>query len=241
MDFSRSFSYMFDDPEWVNKLAVGAVIAAVPVLNIAWLGYGVEIVRRVHRGDQRPLPDWDRLGQFFVEGLYFAISSFIYTLPLMIVLCLGFISLLLPAFTANNADVSSSIAPFSTLGFFAVLCVGVVYGLAYSFLYPAIVIHYSRRGTFGSLFQVGEILQVIKEDTNSYLIAWLVGIGASFLAGTVGGLAAGLVGWIPFVGWIASILVTAVFSAWAFMTMYYAYGLVGKRAIESSLSPSIGQ
>jgi hypothetical protein len=239
MDFSKSFSYMFDDPEWVNKLAIGAVIAAVPVLNIAWLGYGVEVVRNVRRGDPRPLPNWDRLGQFFVDGLYLAIASFIYTLPLMIILCLGLISVLMPAFTANNADLSGSIAPFSTLGFFALMCVGMVYGLVYSFFYPAVVIHYSRSGTFGSLFQVAEIVRVIREDTNSYLIAWLVGIGASLLAGTLGGLVAGIVGWIPVIGWIASIVITAVFGAWAFMAQYYAYGLVGKRAPESTPSPAL--
>jgi hypothetical protein len=174
-----------------------------------------------------------------VDGLYLAIASFIYTLPLMIILCLGLISVLMPAFTANNADLSGSIAPFSTLGFFALMCVGLVYGLAYSYFYPAVVIHYSSRGTFGSLFQVAEILRVIRANTNSYLIAWLVGIGASLLAGTLGGLAGGIVGWIPVIGWIASILVSAVASAWAFMAMYFAYGLVEKRALESTPSSTI--
>ena len=38
MDIGKSFSYPFEDKEWISKLGLGAVITIVPVLNLAWSG-----------------------------------------------------------------------------------------------------------------------------------------------------------------------------------------------------------
>jgi len=35
MNFGKSFTYMFEDTNWVSKFLIGIVISVVPVLNIA--------------------------------------------------------------------------------------------------------------------------------------------------------------------------------------------------------------
>ena len=69
MDIGKSFSFAFEDKQWLSKLGLGAVIAMVPILNFAWSGYMVEIIRNVMKNVQEPLPNWDDIGKKFSEGL----------------------------------------------------------------------------------------------------------------------------------------------------------------------------
>jgi len=36
MDVGKSFSFQFEDKEWLNQLGLGAIIALAPILNFAW-------------------------------------------------------------------------------------------------------------------------------------------------------------------------------------------------------------
>jgi hypothetical protein len=90
-------------------------------------------------------------------------------------------------------------------------CIG-FYGLALSFIFPAIMIHYAREGTLGSCFQFSAIQQIITRNTGAYLTAWgialLVSIGVSLIIG--------LVSWIPCIGWLAALAATAyIMVVWA--------------------------
>ena len=69
MDAEKSFTFPFEDTEWVSKLGLGALISMVPILNFAWSGYLVDIIRNVMNNDAEPLPTWDDLGKKFNDGL----------------------------------------------------------------------------------------------------------------------------------------------------------------------------
>jgi len=85
MNFGKSFTYMFDDENWISKFLVGILISMVPILNIAWAGYGIGIMRNMARGMVKPLPSWDNLGEKFKDGLFIFLASIVYLLPVFIV------------------------------------------------------------------------------------------------------------------------------------------------------------
>ena len=58
MDFGAAFSFMFDDEDWPKKLALASVLSLTVVGIFPVLGWGLEVVRRVAKGDPEPLPDW---------------------------------------------------------------------------------------------------------------------------------------------------------------------------------------
>jgi hypothetical protein len=58
MDIGKAFSFPFEDDDWLTKLFLGAVVSIVPILNFAWGGYTVDILRNVIDGVPRPLPAW---------------------------------------------------------------------------------------------------------------------------------------------------------------------------------------
>ena len=70
MDIGRAFGYVFDDDRWITKILIAAAILLagiaffwlllIPAFLAAFLlnGYGLEITRRVIRGDAQVLPEW---------------------------------------------------------------------------------------------------------------------------------------------------------------------------------------
>lgn len=212
MNFGKSFTYMFEDDNWVSKYLIGIVISIVPILNFAWAGYGVGIMRNMARGMEKPLPSWDNLGEKFKDGLVIMVVNFIYALPAIIVISIGAIA----SAAAGGKGASSALVILAS-------CCGGIYLLAFSFLQPALLIHYARTNSFGALFQVGEVIKLATANIGEYLMAWVTGLIAGAILGIVAPVLV-LLCVIPFFIGIA----------WVTSVTYYAYGQVGLTAIAQS-------
>src|SRR5687767_7694343 len=84
MDAAKSFSFPFEDPDWLSKLGLGALISMIPILNFAWTGYLVDIIRSVMNNDGDVLSTWDDLGKKFNEGLILFGAWIVYASPILI-------------------------------------------------------------------------------------------------------------------------------------------------------------
>ena len=72
LDLGQGFRFFFEDPDWVKKILIGGVFMLLSSLIVGAIfvaGYGVHVLRRVVRGEPRPLPEWEELGRFFGDGL----------------------------------------------------------------------------------------------------------------------------------------------------------------------------
>ena len=212
MNFGKSFAYMFDDANWVSKFLVGIVISMVPILNLAWAGYGIGIMRNMARGMEKPLPSWDNLGEKIKDGLIIFVVTFIYLLPALIVLGIG------AGIAAATGDDNIAGGVMIVLG-----CCVAIYILAFSFLHPAILIHYARTNSFAALFQVGEVFKLATANLGDYLMAWVTGL----LAGVVFSIISPILALLCIVPLFLGI-------AWVTCVSYYAYGQVGLSAIAKS-------
>src|SRR5660397_281821 len=74
MDYGKSIKFPLDDPSWVTKVIIGIVIGFIPIVNFAQQGYGLEIIRRVARGEEEELPAWDNFGSYIVQGLAVSVA-----------------------------------------------------------------------------------------------------------------------------------------------------------------------
>ncbi len=72
MDIGRAFTFVGDDPKWVQKLLIGGglfllgyltsiILIGIPIFLIV-LGYLVQVTRNVIGGQDRPLPEWNDWG-----------------------------------------------------------------------------------------------------------------------------------------------------------------------------------
>ena len=86
MDIAKSFTYVFDDEQWVSKVGMGALVSLLSFLIIPiplLTGWLVGITRNVMNGEKHPMPAWDDLGTLFRDGLSLLVASLVYTLPFL--------------------------------------------------------------------------------------------------------------------------------------------------------------
>jgi hypothetical protein len=210
MDIGKSFSFQFEDQQWISKLGLGAVIAIVPILNFAWSGYMVGIMRNVANNVAEPLPQWDDLGKKFSEGLTLFAAGLVYALPMLIVICLPLSIFTFSSMLSGNnnlQNIAQAVATASGLLLYCLMCLFLIYLLLLSVIYPAILVIFSREGTFASCFKFREVINLVSKNAGPFFTAWVVnlmsGLGIGFIVGVVNML----IGWIPCVGWIAALIV----------------------------------
>jgi len=225
MDIGKSFSYPFEDDEWLTKLFLGAVVSAVPILNFAWTGYTVDILRNVTDGVSRPMPDWSNFGDKFVKGFFIWAAGFIYTLPALIIACLPLGFLIIPASMESSNTTETLFSVFTGIGIIF-LCLMVLYLLAFSFYFPAVYINFSRKGTFGSCFEISAIIKIVSENTSKYLTAWLVSIVGAIVVGIIVMIISVVLAPILCIGWLLTWVISSLASVYLFAIYAYLFGQV---------------
>lgn len=231
MDIEKSFKYPFDDRDWVGKLGLGAVIGIVPILNFAWYGYMVEIIRNVMDDVLQPLPTWDDLGKKFSDGLILFAASFIYTLPITILLCLPLGIMAFSGVLSGSGDmddIAQVVAGAGGILFTCFLCVFFLYGMAFSILYPAILVLFAREGTFASCFKVREALDLISRNAGPFFTAWGLSLLVNFGVSTISGLVSALVSWIPCLGLIVSLALALIAGVYSLSVYAHLFGQFSK-------------
>ena len=180
------------------KILIGAGVSLVPILNLAMMGYSLEVLRNTARGEDLPLPKWDDFGKHLVDGLKLFVVQLIYAIPIL-VLVFG-ITIAGVGFGITADSMSRSTQDAVGIGFsivtLAFTCLTMVYGLLYAIIEPALYIQVARTGQIGAGFNFKEIMAIIKRNTGDYVVVVLVPlvIGFGFT------IVFGIIGIIPFAG-----------------------------------------
>ncbi len=243
MDIEKSFTYSFEDKDWLTKLGIGAAIGLIPILNFAWSGYMVAIIRNVMDNKAELLPTWDDLGKKFMDGLILFAAGLIYALPIFILVCLplsvlAFSGIL--AGTRDMEDIARAVAGAGGVLFFGILCVVLLYGLVLSILHPAILILFSREGTFASCFKVGEAFGMISRNAAPFFTAWGLSLVAGLGVGVVIGFLNLIVGWIPCIGWIVSMALSLLSGVYLVTVYAHLFGQFGREVFRQNLLTAVG-
>lgn len=177
MDFGKAFSFMFDDEDWVKKLALASVLSLTVIGVIPVLGWGLEVIRRVVEGDPEPLPDWSNFGQYIVKGLLAGVTVFVYFLPVIILSsCNAGAGTLM-----GNMDEDVAVPLIATLTI-CLSCVYILYSVAASLVIPAALGNYATTGEFGSVFKFGQIFRMVKDNIGNFGLVFLGTLLADIIA-----------------------------------------------------------
>lgn len=190
LDFGRALGFAFRDPAWIKKLLLGGLFSLLGMLLVGLFfvaGYFVRTIRRVARGEEPPLPEWDDLGGLFGEGVPAVGAYLAYVLPLVLIpLGMVLASALLFGGTASLAHRSEEAA--NAMGAMLSLVILAVYGLfmlamlALMFYLPAAIVRLSLVGRFGAAFEIRENVAFIKRNLGPYLLGLGFYLVASFVA-----------------------------------------------------------
>lgn len=238
MDIGKSFSFPFEDEKWLSKLVIGAIVSAIPIVNFIFAGYIVDTVKNVMGGLARPLPEWVGWGEKFMKGVVLFLASLVYSIPVICVSILAFFPIMAVTNAQNNQNMQEALGWFTSgIGILA-LCFLTLYGLALSFFLPAVLVNYARKGTFGSCFQIGEIVRVFSSNVGKYLTAWLVFLVASLVVSFVVGLVASLLAFIPCLGWILAWILAGVGAVYPGLIGAHLFGQVAGGNTMTSMEPA---
>jgi hypothetical protein len=197
MDIGKSFTFVFDDEQWITKILIAAAIMLLGIL-FSWVlliplilamamlgGYSVEITRRVIQGNPNALPEWDDWGKLMTDGLKVVVIGIVYALPVIILsICLGIpIGVL-----SENAEELSTV--FGLL----LSCLNFLWAIVMSIVLPAAIAFYAVHDELSAAFRFGEIFAFVRDNIVPYLITFVMSWVAS-LIGSLGSIVCG-VGWL---------------------------------------------
>jgi hypothetical protein len=201
MEFGRSFSYQFNDPDWIKKIALVALISLIPLVGQFFvLGWGLEITRRVLSREAELLPEID-FGRFLGKGFQAFLVGLVYAIPLLIfyipIVATPFIGAMADSGNGNGSGIASTIAMI-----FGLCCGGLmfIYGIAMAFIIPAALGRLADRGTVGAALKFGDVIGLVRAAPVAYLIVALGTMIGGFIS-SLGMIACGI-----------GILVTTVYS-----------------------------
>jgi len=185
MDFGKAFSFVFEDEDWLKKIAVGGLFSLIPVIGIfVVLGWGVEITKRVINGDPEVLPDWSDFGGCLTRGFMVFFVAFIYLLPVILLQVCSSLPYLYEA-----AD--ETLLTIFTIVTVCFGCLTTIYSIGAYLLLPAAIARYAAKGEVSAAFKLGEVFKMVKNNIGTYAMVLLGGIVASLVA-SLGVIACGI-------------------------------------------------
>ena len=169
-DFLKPLTYVFEDPQWVQKLLMGALfsLAGIILIGVFFLyGYLARLVRNVVAGEERPLPEWIELGDMFSEGAMLFVASLIYGAPFFL-----FFFLMFPFSVLANID-NAAMHILAGGGLMLVSLVLVPFSFAMAIWVPAALLHAAVKRDFSAAFDFRTIAAFLRNNALNYLLAWL--------------------------------------------------------------------
>jgi hypothetical protein len=237
MKVSEALGFVFEDEQWLSKLLLGAVISLIPIFGQAALtGYAIAVLRNVQAGSQRPLPSWDRLGEYFVDGLLFWIATLVYLIPFLILACPIALVWALPAAAGDNQDAMTALTSIAGLISAGLGCLSLLYAIVLWLVTPVLQIRFAETGELGSCLRFGQVFRFLFQHIGSIIVAQLLVWAATFVVTTVVGGVVGVLGLIPICGWVIGGLLGLVMipvAVWVMVFAAHLYAQIGQRAATS--------
>jgi hypothetical protein len=159
--------------DW-TKIIILAVILLIPIVNFIGLGYILRMLKGTLAGLD-DLPEFDEVGEMFIDGLKILIVGIVYAIPIWIIaLIFGLIaSAIFPASTTTYIGTDSTAMLFGLIGSYAIfLIVALIVGLVEIM---AIVNMAYYDGDLGAAFRFSEILDYISRiGWGKYILTYIV-------------------------------------------------------------------
>lgn len=224
MDVGKSFTYMFEDKDWIAKIAIGGGILLVGGLLLGWLvipalaaaalllGYTLVVTKNVYEGNPNPLPEWTNIGDLFMKGVTAFVGVLIWAIPLIVIVCcLAVAGVALGG--ASSSDGGRDIGPVGGLVLTCLYCLAFVVGIAVNVFVYAPLTLYAINGQMSTFWDFQGAWRFIQANAGNYIIAVLLAIVVNIIAGF---------------GIIACLIGVFFTNFWAMLVMAHLFGQVAR-------------
>lgn len=237
MDYAKSFTFVFDDPRWVTKIAIGAAVVLVSTLLSIVLvgvlgflilaGYAIRLLQNVRDGVEFPLPEWDDWGNDFMRGLKYVVVGLIWAIPMLIFT----IPLVIGGIIADGRGAAEFMGA-SIL--FCGSCLMILYGLFLALAAPGFTIAYATDEQITSGLQFTEIWNWTQANIGQVIVAVLVILVAQLVFGLVGAILV-----VCLVGPALATLATSIYQHHIYgqLARTFPYGSIGRPGTLAPVEP----
>jgi hypothetical protein len=181
-DITRAFTFFFEDPQWIPKLAVGTLFAFLSpfvIGAILVIGYAVVLARRVREDRVPRLPEWDDFQEIFLDGLRGTAVSLAHKLPLLLLGVLVLLAIAGGFYLGREAEEFMFLGLPALFGGFVLVF---VLGLAVLVYLPAAMVRLVQTDRVVAAFDVQANVDFIRSHLSSYALALLAIVIAGLVA-----------------------------------------------------------
>lgn len=196
-----------------GRLIILIVLDLIPIVNWIVVGYAARVLRE-SPGTEAP-PKLERYGEMFVDGAKVFFASLIYMLVPTILIVAGGLSFVASFFSLQGQMIEPGIM-FGGTGLLLVL-VGLALAIIFLILLGVGMAHMIKTGKFGKAFAFGEIFSIIGGIGWGRYLGWIVIV--IIITAIIGALA----GFIPYVGWLISAIISPILSVFIFRSLGLLY------------------
>ena len=229
MDYAKALTFLWEDPRWKEKVAIGTGVMLVsgllmPVLIgfvgiLIVMGYCVRVLQNVRDGNQYPLPEWDQWSEDLARGFKLAVVAIVWALPallLAIPIVMGGVML-----GVGDENGSGFLTGIGGLTFGLGYCLVFVFSIFYTLMTPGFTVWFARNEQISDGLKLTEIWEWTRRNLGGVVLLVIAYLVASFIITTV----ASLVGMLLC---IIGLIVTIPLGTLA--TYLYQYHLIGQLA-----------
>lgn len=174
MDLGFAFTFPSQDEKWLQKIGIAGILNLIPFFGtVIVFGWSIEVIRRVIRNSPETLPDWADFMDFVMLGVKGVVIGIVYSIPIFIIV---FPSAIL---SSVLSDSEGFLALVTTCG----SCIVALYSIFLVLILPAALGILAETDDLGAAINPSKILELLRADPASFLVA-LVGVFVvNFLAG----------------------------------------------------------
>ncbi|MCC6802152.1 MAG: DUF4013 domain-containing protein [Anaerolineae bacterium] len=198
MNVIRVFTYAFDDPDWLNKLAITAIVTALSVVFtplliglVGWavlFGYMVALVRGVRLGVRHPMPRWDDFNAYLSSGVNVVVAAIVYSLPNLVLTCVSSVL----AQNMGGGLIGSTLILALSCCLFPIL---LIYNLV---MLPALAVgmgRYVEEPRINVFFEFSFLFATLRQHLDRVVQWWLAALAADIIFIMLAAVV--LIGWVP--------------------------------------------
>ncbi len=181
MDFGKSFSYIFDDPDWFSKLWKPVLCGLIPFIGgFVLQGYFMNVTKNVVNGQLRPLYHMD-FGDELALGFKWFLVQLVYSIPLILITLV--FSLIIPVTMGMfDPDANPTNIALSLFGQLGISMISFTLSVVLMFVFPVVSANVAVKGTFASGFEFKEMFEMVKRHFSAWLLVLAGQLVASFIA-----------------------------------------------------------
>ena len=173
MNFPKSFTYIFEDPDWLSKLILPILCSLIPIIGpLVMAGYTLHLICNVAARASRPLPQLN-FGEDLERGFKWFVVMLIYVVPLLL-----FVGVMVIPISLSNEK-----APAVSI------ILGIICGaaaLAYFFflwlLMPVAQANLAVHDTISSAFAITKFAKMFSKNLTEWLLVLAGGLLAALIA-----------------------------------------------------------